>query len=241
MRKNAVVAGVGPGLGASLVRRFAAEGYNVGLLARSTDYLEELADEIRQGASGDGAPELVPVGVDLADPDSIAAGFAEVRERLGGVDLLVNHASGGAWKGIQEIEREEFEHAWRVDTRGAFLCCKEVVSGMLEQGAGTILFTGATSSIRGRGGAPGFSAAKFASRGLAQSLARELGPRGIHVALVVIDGQIAGPRSRGIEPGRDEETLLDPDAIADAYWHLASQQRRAWTLELDVRPHTEEF
>ncbi|WP_226480281.1 SDR family NAD(P)-dependent oxidoreductase [Natrinema amylolyticum] len=232
MAHTAVIAGVGPGLGESLARKFVDEGCRVGLFARSADYLEELASDL-----GDDA---LAVPTDITDPEAVEAGFRAVRDAFGPVDVLINHASGGSWKGIREISPDEFERAWRTSAYGALLCSREAVDDMLDDG-GTIIFTGATSAVRGRDGALGFSAAKFAVRGMAESMARELGPEGVHVAHVVIDGQIETPQVRESQPDRDEDEYLDPDAIADSYWHLVTQDRSAWTLELDVRPHVEEF
>ncbi|WP_339103316.1 SDR family NAD(P)-dependent oxidoreductase [Haloterrigena salinisoli] len=229
MTRTAVIAGVGPGLGASLARKFVAEGCQVGLFARSAEYLEELADDL-----GDDA---VAVPTDVTDPEQVEAGFREVRDAFGPVDVLVNHASGGAWQGLREISPDAFEQAWRVSAYGALLCSQAAVDDMLAEDGGTIIFTGATSAVRGREGAIGFSAAKFAVRGTAESMARELGPEGIHVAHVVIDGGIRPPNV----DDSDAATSLDPDAIADSYWHLVTQDRSSWTLELDLRPHVEEF
>lgn len=238
MSRTAVVAGVGPGLGESLARKFADEGCAVGLFARSGDYVADLADELPTDAVG--------VEVDISDPENVAAGFDRVRDELGPVDVLVNHASGGSWKGLRDLSADEFERAWRVNGYGAFCCSKEAAADMLDsdggdEPGGTIIFTGATSALRGREGALGFSSAKFAARGMAESMARELGPEGIHVAHVVIDGQILTPSAKERNPDRDEETFLDPDEIAESYWHLAEQDRSAWTLELDLRPHVEDF
>ncbi len=258
MTRTAVVAGVGPGLGESLARKFAAEGCSVGLFARSTDYLEGLADDL----AGDEYPgDGLAVPTDLREESEIRAGFDRVREAFGPVDLLVNHASRAAWSGLLDQSPEEFRAAWEVNGLGAFVCSQEAVSDMLDGGdasggddsggggpadgddgeAGTVIFTGATSAIRGRGGSIGFSAAKFAARGMAESMARELGPRGVHVAHVVVDGQILTPAAEDAYPDRDPETFLDPDEIAETYWHLVEQDRSAWTLELDLRPHVEEF
>jgi NAD(P)-dependent dehydrogenase (short-subunit alcohol dehydrogenase family) len=118
---------------------------------------------------------------------------------------------------------------------------QHAVEDMLAGDGGTVLFTGATSSVRGNDGAAAFSAAKFAVRGLAESMARDLGPEGIHVAHVVVDGQILTPGAEARSPDRDAETFLDPDAIADTYWHLVEQDRSAWSLEVDLRPHVESF
>jgi NAD(P)-dependent dehydrogenase (short-subunit alcohol dehydrogenase family) len=232
MTRTAVVAGVGPGLGESIARRFLEEGCRVGLFARSEEYLAELSAEL----GGD----ALAVPTDLTDPDAVEEGFEAVREAFGPVDVLVNNASGGAWEGLRGISPSAFEDAWRVSAYGGLLCSQAAVPDMLEGDGGTVIFTGATSAVRGRGGAVGFSAAKFAVRGLAESMARELGPEGIHVAHVVVDGQIL-PDEGAAGTGRDAEEFLDPDAIADTYWHLVEQDRSAWTLELDLRPHVEEF
>ena len=231
MSRTAVIAGVGPGLGESLARTFVDEGCRVGLFARSEEYLEDLADDL-----GDDA---VAVPTDVTDPEQVEAGFEAVRDAFGPVDVLVNHASGGAWRGLRRISPEEFERAWRVSAYGALLCSRQAVDDMLAEDGGTIVFTGATSAVRGRGGAIGFSAAKFAVRGMVESMARELGPEGIHVAHVVIDGGIRPPETDDGDP--DAAEYLDPDAIADSYWHLVTQDRSSWTLELDLRPHVEEF
>jgi NAD(P)-dependent dehydrogenase (short-subunit alcohol dehydrogenase family) len=234
MARTVVVAGVGPGLGESLARKFAAEGCSVGLLARSGDYLADLAADL-----GDSAGDAVAVECDLADPNDIAAAFDDVREAFGPVDVLVNHASAAPWKGLEAVSDAEFQRALDVGPRAALHCSQEAVADMREsEGDGTIIFTGATTSVRGRENAIGFSAAKFACRGMAESMARELGPAGIHVAHVVIDGQILPADGPG---GRDTAEFLDPDAIAESYWHLVEQDRSAWTLELDLRPHVEEF
>jgi NAD(P)-dependent dehydrogenase (short-subunit alcohol dehydrogenase family) len=233
MTRTAVIAGVGPGLGESLARKFVDEGCQVALLARSANYLEELADDLGANA--------IAVPTDITDEQRVEVAFETVRGEFGAVDVLVNHASGGAWKGVEAISPEEFEQAWRVSAYGALLCSQQAIADMRDGDGGTIIFTGATSAVRGRGGAVGFSGAKFAVRGMAESMARELGPDGIHVAHVVIDGQIGTPQALESSPDREEETFLDPDDIADSYWHLVEQSRSAWTLELDLRPHVEEF
>jgi NAD(P)-dependent dehydrogenase (short-subunit alcohol dehydrogenase family) len=232
----AVVAGVGPGLGASLARRFAREGCRIALLARSPDFIDTLAAELRRRGT-----EVLAIPTDISEVDQVATAFQGIRERLGSVDLLVNNASAGGPFGqpLVEITPESFTRGWSVGVLGAFLCSQWVVPDMLRKGSGCILFTGATSSVRGA--AISFSSAKFAMRGLAQSLARELWPKGIHVAHIVIDGVI---RDREIELGSEDqsgEPLMNPAAIAEAYWDLVKQDNSAWSLELDLRPHREKF
>ncbi len=249
-RRTAVIAGVGPGLGESLARKFVTEGCRVGLFARSEDYLADLARELNETHAPEDERVALPVPTDLAEPERIHAGFDRVREAFGPVDVLVNHASAASWEGLREQDPAEFRRALAVGPEAALHCSQEVVEDMLGEaprasdegdGDGTVIFTGATTSVRGRGGAVGFSAAKFACRGLAESMARELGPQGVHVAHVVIDGQIRTPSAREAHDERDEETFLDPDAVAESYWHLVQQDRSSWTLELDLRPHVEEF
>jgi NAD(P)-dependent dehydrogenase (short-subunit alcohol dehydrogenase family) len=234
MTRTVVVAGVGPGLGASLARRFAGEGCSVGLFARSEDYIAGLADDL----TADTAGEALAVPTDIADRDAVAAGFEAVRDAFGTVDVLVNHAAAAPWRGLRDADPGEFRRALAVGVEGAFHCSQEAVADMLAGDGGTVLFTGATTSVRGREGAVGFSAAKFGARGLAESMARELGPEGVHVAHVVIDGQILPPGGSGDRPDHE---YLDPDAIAAEYWRLVEQDRSTWTLELDLRPHVEEF
>lgn len=234
MTRTAVIAGVGPGLGESIARKFASEGLAVGLLARSDEYLDSLARELQETAG-----DAVAVPCDLAEPDDVERAFTDIRDAFGPVDVLVNHASAAPWKGLQDVSDQEFQRALDVGPRAALHCSREAVTDMRStDGDGTIIFTGATTSVRGRENAIGFSAAKFACRGMAESMARELGPEGVHVAHVVLDGQILPPDGPG---GRDESAFLDPDAIAESYWHLVEQNRSAWTLELDLRPHVEEF
>ena len=215
MARTAVVSGVGPGLGAALVRKFAVEGCRVAMFARSLDYLQELAAEVGEETGS----RLLPVAVDITRPEDIAAGFQQVRDELGAVDILVNHASTASWKGLLELTPEEFDLAWRVSVFGAFLCSRQSVPDMLGQGGGAIIFTGATSGVRGRGGALAFSSAKFGVRGLADSMAREFWPQGIHVAHVVIDGLIAYCERHGVERlaeliGAIEYPVMDPVLLA---------------------------
>lgn len=236
MSQTAVIAGVGPGLGESIARTFGNEGYSLGLFARSEEYLTDLAGDLQ----GNGI-DAIAIPADITQPGDVISGFDRVREELGPVDVLVNHASRAAWKGLLEVSHDEFDDALRVGVHSALYCSQEAVRDMLDNDGGTIIFTGATSAIRGRGGAIAFSANKFAARGMAESMARELGPQGIHVAHVIIDGQIRTPRVEEAYPDRDRESLLDPDEIATSYLHLVQQDKTAWTLELDLRPFVEEF
>ena len=236
MAKTAVISGVGSGLGAALARCFADQGYQVAMLARSVGFTESLAEEL----NADGKTALA-LPADITDAGQVATAFARIREQLGTVDVMVNHAGNAVWKEFVDLTPAEFERSWRVCADGSRLCSQEAARDMLARGNGAILFTGATSSIRGRGGALAFSSAKFAVRGLAWSLAREFWPRGIHVAHVIIDGVLDTPDLRADGPVADDEPLLDVNAVADSYIALVRQDRGAWSFELDLRPHAEGF
>jgi NAD(P)-dependent dehydrogenase (short-subunit alcohol dehydrogenase family) len=229
MTRTAVVAGVGPGLGAAVARRFAAEGCRVALLARTESYIETLAAEL---SDTDGSGLAVPT--DLTDADAVAAAFETVREAFGSTDVLVYNASDTPWKGLTDIALDEFDDALAAGPRGALLCATEAAADMrgdaADGKAGTVVFTGATTSVRGKEGALGFSAAKFAIRGMAQSLARELGPEGVHVAHVVLDGSIRPP---DVVPA-DPPTRLDPDAIAGQYWDLVTADPATMPFEVHL-------
>jgi len=231
-----VIAGVGPGLGASLARKFAKEGCRLALLARSSDLLERLSAEIRQRGT-----EVLPIRADVGEAVQVGAAFERIHHQLGPVDVLINNASASGPFGqpFVEITPESFTRGWKVGVLGAFLCSQAVVPDMLTKNAGCILFTGATSSVRG--GAITFSSAKFGMRGLAQALAKELWPKGVHVAHVIIDGVI---RENEYEAGGEDQTaepLMNPAAIADVYWGLVKQDESAWSMEVDLRPHREKF
>jgi NAD(P)-dependent dehydrogenase (short-subunit alcohol dehydrogenase family) len=230
-----MITGVGPGLGAALARRFSYEGYRVGLVARSSEFISELANDL----SNEGEPAL-GVSADVGSPSDVTDATAQIRHKLGPISVLIHNAGGGGGDGLSGTTPAQFERAWRVGALGGFACAQATAPEMIAAGEGAMLFTGATSSIRG-GGWLSFSSAKFALRGLTQSLARELWPKGIHVAHVVIDGIIGQSRNSAAGPDNPSEPLMDPDRLADAYWALATQDRSAWTLELDLRPYDEEF
>ncbi|MFZ0887696.1 MAG: SDR family NAD(P)-dependent oxidoreductase [Candidatus Binataceae bacterium] len=234
-REVAVVVGVGAGLGAALARRF-AQRYAVALLARKADYLATLAGEIQ---SNGGQALAVPVDVSVAD--QIGRAFDRIRNELGAPDILIYNAAMRPFGRLMETKPSTFEDTWRVGTFGAFLCSQQVVPGMLEKNRGVILFTGATAGVKPFATSAAFGPAKFALRGLAQVTARDLGPSRIHVAYVNIDGAIDTPFIRRRFPQLQDEDMLKPSAIAEAYWHLAHQDPSAWTQELDLRPFKEKF
>lgn len=232
-RPVAVVVGVGPGLGAALACRFARE-YAVAMVARKADYLRTLATEIRQNGG-----TALEAQADAADHAQTAAAFRSIREQLGEVDVLLYNAGAGPFGNIDEVSPEQFENCLRINALGAFVCAKQCVPAMTARGRGAILITGATAGVKAGARSVAFGPANFAKRGLAQSLARDLGPKGIHVAWINIDGVIDLP-NRSI-PNMKKEDMLSPDAIAETYWHIAHQDRSAWTMETELRPFREKF
>jgi NAD(P)-dependent dehydrogenase (short-subunit alcohol dehydrogenase family) len=230
------VVGVGPGLGAALVRRFAQGGHAVAMVARSREFMDGLAAEVKTA----GGRTLI-ITADVGDAAQIDRAFDTVRAKLGAPEVLIYNAGSGNWGAITEITPRQYEDSWRVNAYGAFLCARQAVSDMLANKRGVMLFTGATAGIKAGAKSVAFGPAKFAVRGLAQSLARDLGPRGIHVAYVNVDGIINIPHIRTRMPSLGDEDLLKPAAIAEAYWYLANQDPSAWTQELDVRPFKEKF
>lgn len=241
MTATAIVIGAGSarGTGAAACRRFAREGLHVFASARSADKLEELAATIR--AEGG---RCTPVAADATDSAQIEAVFDRAAAE-GAVELVVYNAARQLMRPLGEISDEEFEAVWRITCFGAFATARAVAQRLAPEGRGTLLFTGATASVRSRPPFLGFASAKHAMRAIAHGAARELGPQGVHVAHVIIDGVIDGDVIRGFAPdlvsGLGDDGALDPEAIADAFWMLHTQPRSAWTLEIDLRPYKESF
>ncbi|HXZ09146.1 MAG TPA: SDR family NAD(P)-dependent oxidoreductase [Paraburkholderia sp.] len=235
------IAGVGAsaGLGAALARRFAREGLSVAVTGRSHERLAVVVDEIR-GAGG----EAFALPADVTSERDLAAIVPQLAER-GTLEVAIFNAAGATRAPTLELSAEQFEAAWRVTTLGGFLFARAALQPLLAAGQGSLLFTGATASLRGRPPFAAFASAKAGLRSLTQSLAREFGPQNIHVAHVVVDGGIDGERLRTSAPQRVAERgkdgLLNPDDIADAYWHLHQQRRSAWSQEIDLRPFNESF
>ncbi|HEX4210682.1 MAG TPA: SDR family NAD(P)-dependent oxidoreductase [Candidatus Binataceae bacterium] len=234
IRPLAVVLGVGPGLGAGVARRF-AERYAVALVARQADYPERVAGEIK-AAGG----QAFQIPADMSDQSAVAAAFSTIRA-IANPEILIYNAAMRPYGALMETKPSTFEDTWRVNAFGAFLAAKEVVPAMLEAGRGVILFTGATAGVKPFPTSAAFGPAKFAMRGLAQVIARDLGPKGIHVAYVNVDGPIDMPFIRQRMPNAQDQDLLKPSAIAETYWHLAHQDPSCWTHEMDVRPFKEKF
>lgn len=229
--KTALVVGVGPGLGSAAARRLAAEGYRVALAARSVDKLADLAAELDGFA----------VGIDATDPASVEAGIAQVEATLGPVHTVVWNVGGGGFGDLEALEVDALELAFDTNTRGLWVLAKRLLPAMAARGDGALIVTGATASLRGKPFTTAFAAGKAAQRSLAQSLARTYGKKGVHVALIIIDGMVDLPSTRARLPDRPAESFLSPEGYADAVAFLLNQRRGAWTFELDLRPHVEDW
>jgi NAD(P)-dependent dehydrogenase (short-subunit alcohol dehydrogenase family) len=225
----ALVVGAGFGISAAFARAVASEGLRVGLAARNVEKLGPLAGEI-------GAETFA---VDASDPAGVARLFAAADDRLGEPDVVLFNASARAHGPIAELDPEAVRKAIEISAFGGFLTVREAARRMIPKGRGAILLTGASASVKGYPHSAAFAMGKFALRGLAQSTARELGPKGIHVAHFIIDGGVRSAR-RPDPPERPDSTL-DPDAIAKTYVEILRQPRSAWSLEVELRPWVETF
>jgi NAD(P)-dependent dehydrogenase (short-subunit alcohol dehydrogenase family) len=225
-----VVVGVGPGNGAALARRFHREGYQVALVARSTELTAALATEL---------PGSRAYACDVGDAGNVARTFTAIAADLGPVAVLVYNAGSGVWGSIEELSAEDFEKSWRVNALGAFLASKQVVGPMKQAGRGCIVFIGATASRRGNVKTAAFAPAKAAQRSLAESMARTLWPAGIHVALVILDGVVDLPATRQRMKDKPDSFFVKPDDLADTVFRLTEQPRSTWSFEVEARPFGE--
>jgi NAD(P)-dependent dehydrogenase (short-subunit alcohol dehydrogenase family) len=233
--KVCVVVGVGEGLGAALAVRFAA-GYKVALIARSPEIIEKAAGEIKSIGG-----VALPIQSDATIEEEIAQAYDRIKRELGPVEILIYNGGRRPMGRLMDTTPKVFEETWRLHTFGAFLWARQVVPEMLSRGSGAILITGATAGVRPWPTSAGFAPAKFAVRGLAEVMSRDLHPQGIHVAYVNVDGGIDMPLLRKFRPDSKDEDFLKPSAIADAFWYLAHQDRSTWSHELDIRPFKEKF
>ncbi len=226
------VVGIGPGNGEAFARRFAADKYAVALMARRPDLTAKLAAEL---------PLAKAYPCDVSDAESAAAAFERTRAEFGDVDVLIFNAGSGVWGTVEEVSAEDFERSWRVNTLGLFLSARQVIPAMRAKGQGAIVVVGATASRRGVAGTAAFAPAKMAQKGLAESMARHLGPAGIHVAVIVVDGIVRSPAVQARFPDRPADTFIAPTAVADIAAHLVKQDRSAWSFEVEARPFAEKW
>lgn len=236
----ALVVGAGDATGGAIARRFARGGYTACATRRSLDKLQPLLQEIRAGGG-----QAHGFASDARREEEVTALFDEIEQCIGPIEVLVFNIGANVRAGILEETARKYHKIWEMACFAGFLNGREAARRMVPRARGTILFTGATASMRGSAGFAAFAGAKAALRALAQSMARELGPQGIHVAHTVIDGGIDTAFIRDNFPERhalkDQDGILNPDHIADAYWMLHMQPRDAWTHELDLRPWMEKF
>ena len=243
-KPSALVIGVGAhaGLGAALCRKFASENFHVFAAGRTQARLDAVVTSI---AEAGGSAEAVVV--DATSEQSVMDAFSRAMrgETAEPASLIVYNAGNNARGDLAEMTVEFFENVWRVTCLGGFLVAREATRHLRPVGRGTVIFTGATASIRSRPPFTAFASGKAALRAVAQSMARDMGPRGVHVAHVIVDGGINGEKLRSAAPQRAEklgdEGMLSPDGLAEVYWHLHQQHPSTWTFELDVRPSVENF
>ena len=239
-KKAILVVGAGDATGGAIARRFAREGYIACVTRRSADKLAPLVAQI-EAAGG----KVVPFGSDARNEDEVIKLVEHIEREIAPIEVAVFNIGGNVRFGITETTTRVYTKVWEMAALAGFLMGREVAKVMLPRERGSIFFTGATASLRGRDGYAAFAGAKHALRALAQSMARDLGPKGIHVAHLVIDGAIDTAFIRDTFPERyklkEKEGIVNPDAIAEAYWQLHIQPKNAWTHEMDLRPWMEPF
>jgi len=222
----ALVTGVGPGTGSAISRRFAQGGYRVAMLARNVDRLAALEEEI---------PDSIAVACDVSDAAALERALAQV----GDPRVVVHNAVGGAFGTFDKIEAETLRRNFEINTMALFHLARLATPAMLAAGEGALVITGNTSAERGRPAFAGFAPTKAAQRILAESLARDLGPKGVHVAYLVIDASIDVPWQRELQPDKPDDFFISPSSIAAEVYHLAHQPRNAWSFRAEVRPFHE--
>lgn len=227
--KTALIVGAGSGLSASLARLFARKGLQVALASRNPDNLMRIAEETA----------AVTFACEATEPEEVAALFEVVVATIGAPDIVVYNASARARGAVTDLDPADVARAIAISGYGGFLVAQQAARLMVPKESGAILLTGASASVKGYANSSAFAMGKFALRGLAQSMARELSPKGVHVAHFVIDGGIRAATRP--EPNDNPDSLLDPDAIAETYWQIATQPRSAWTWEVELRPWVERF
>lgn len=239
-KKACLVVGAGDATGGAIARKFAREGYIVIPVRRKLEHLDDLAAEIKSEGG-----DVVPIGCDARKEEEVIALFDRIENEIAPLDVVVFNIGANVRFAFEEIEVRKFTKIWELACFAGFLTCREAARRMSPRGTGSILVTGASASVKGFAGGAAFASAKFALRGMTQGLARELWPRGIHVAHFIIDGAIDTEFIREFWPHayakKDQQGILDPEHIAENYWHVHQQPRDSWTFEMDLRPWIEEY
>jgi short-subunit dehydrogenase len=225
-----LITGVGPGTGAAVARRFAGGGYRVAMLARSTDRLAALEAEL---------PGSRAFACDVGDPGALAGVLEDVRRTLGNPEVVVHNAVSGSFGTFLDVDPADLERNFRVNVVSLLHLARALLPDMIARGRGALVVTGNTSALRGKATFAAFAPTKAAQRILAQSIAREVGPKGVHVAYVVVDAVIDVPWTRQAFAGRPDDFFIQPRAIADEIWHVAHQERSAWSFDVELRPFGE--
>jgi NAD(P)-dependent dehydrogenase (short-subunit alcohol dehydrogenase family) len=238
---SAIIVGVGAeqGLGAALCRLLASKGYHVIIAGRTPAKIDKVVETIK--ASGGKAEAIETDATDEAAVVRLFEHAFKARDGIAAPDFIVFNAGINRPIGFRDLTAAQFEEFWRICCFGGFLVGREAARHLAPLGRGTVIFTGASASLRGKAGYAQFAAAKAGLRMISQSMAREFGPQGLHVAHTIIDGGIDGERLRSRRPDMDASGLLNIDAIAESYWHIHRQHPSAWTQELDLRPYKENF
>jgi short-subunit dehydrogenase len=231
-RPVAVVTGVGPGTGSAIVRRLSAGGYDIAMLARDRERLASFESAIQHSRA---------YACDVADEAQLDAALAAVRRDLGPPSVLVHNAVGGAWGSFLDIDPKILNANFQVNTMALLHLARRLAPAMVEAGSGAIVVTGNTSALRGRANFAGFAPTKAAQRILAEAMARELGPKGVHVAYIVIDAVIDLAWTRKRYPDRPDSFFIKPSAIADEVWHVLQQDKSAWSFNVEIRPFDEKW
>ncbi len=228
----ALITGVGPGTGTALAKRFGEGGYSVAMLARSKNRLDALEGEVEHSAG---------FVCDVSDPAALTKTVAEIESRMGAPEIVIHNAVGGAFGTYMDIDAETLEQNFRINTMALFHLARLTTPKMIEEGKGVLLCTGNTSAYRGKANFAGFAPTKAAQRILLESIAREVGPKGIHATFVAIDAVIDVPWTRARFSDKPDDFFCQPSDIADECFHLAHQKRSAWASELIIRPFSENW
>ena len=227
-----VVAGVGPGVGKACCEHYAREGYRVVMLARQKRVLDKIAAKI---------PSAVPIAVDLTDQTQIQDQISYIQQQYGTADVLIYNADRGSLGSFLELDPEEMKENFATNTMGLLYLAKKMAPAMIKRGSGSIIVTGDAAATHGKAKFAMLAPTKGAQRLLAQSMARDLAPKGVHVAYIIIDAAVEGSFAQSCAKDKQENFFIQPDAIAEAIWFLDQQPKNSWTFELDLRPHDENW